>query len=210
MKPRFTLAECLLALSACNSVPSAFSDPPSTLTARVANSTFADAYDTHNSMGTSSSGYLFRFDPGTPRVEVLERIISEPSRRSGMFDQFSYGYLGFALGPDGRTLHYLTGGPIYINGRRVAGKSITAKGESKGHENLHLIGYGIPAGRYTDHGPIFFPDGGRPSYVNSIAVGLDGTVYTWIRITESRRTRTDLICIRSPLRFITSGREGAQ
>jgi hypothetical protein len=35
---------------------------------------------------------------------VLGRITSEPSQRAGMFDQFSYGYLGFALGPDGDTL----------------------------------------------------------------------------------------------------------
>ncbi len=34
---------------------------------------------------------------------------TEPSRRSGMYDEFSYGYLGFTLGPDGHTLYYLTG-----------------------------------------------------------------------------------------------------
>ena len=72
-----------------------------------------------------NSGYLFSFDPRAERVEVLDRITSEPSRRSGMFDQFSYGYLGFTLGPDGRTLYYLTGGPVYVGGRRVAGKSST-------------------------------------------------------------------------------------
>ena len=48
-----------------------------------------------------NSGYLFRFDPKAERVEVLDRITSRPSKRSGMFDQFSYGYLGFTLGPDG-------------------------------------------------------------------------------------------------------------
>ena len=67
------------------------------------------------------SGYLFCFDPRLNRVDVLERLTSEPSKRSGMYDQFSYGY--FALGPDGRTLHYLTGGPIYLNGRRVTGRA---------------------------------------------------------------------------------------
>ena len=79
-----------------------------------------------------NSGYLFRFDPSVPRVELLDRITSEPSKRSGMFDQFSFGYLGFALGPDGQTIHYLTGGPIYIDGKRVTGKATTAKGEAKG------------------------------------------------------------------------------
>ncbi|MDH4241232.1 MAG: sugar phosphate isomerase/epimerase, partial [Phycisphaerae bacterium] len=116
-----------------------------------------------------NSGYLFRFEPQTPRVEVLDRITSLPSKRSGMYDQFSYGYLGFTLGPDGRTLHYLTGGPVYIGGKRVAGKSETAMGESKGIENLHLITYDIPTRQYTDQGPIFFENGQRPAYVNSIA-----------------------------------------
>ncbi|MBN1845584.1 MAG: hypothetical protein JW810_07865 [Sedimentisphaerales bacterium] len=142
-----------------------------------------------------NSGYLFRFDPKTPRVEVLERLTSLPSQRSGMYDQFSYGYLGFALGPTGRTLYYLTGGPVYVDGKRVRGKSTTAMGESKGIENLHLITYDIAAGRYRDHGPIFFGSGQRPAYVNSIAVGRDRTVYTLSRITQNGRTRTDLVAI---------------
>jgi hypothetical protein len=142
-----------------------------------------------------NSGYLFRFDPRAERVEVLARITSEPSQRAGMYDQFSYGYLGFALGPDRRTIYYLTGGPVYEAGRRVAGKAETAKGESKGVENLHLITYDIPAGRYTDHGPIFFENGDRPSYVNSIAVGKDGSVYALTRVTEGGRTRADLMAI---------------
>ncbi len=147
-----------------------------------------------------NSGYLFRFDPHIPRVEVLERLTSLPSKRSGMYDQFSYGYLGFALGPDGRTIHYLTGGPIYVEGKRVKGKDSTAKGESKGLENLHLVTYDIPTGRYTDHGPIFFEDGRTPYYVNSIAIGKDGTVYTLSRVAGSGGVRTDLIAFPGPLK----------
>lgn len=146
------------------------------------------AYGVHG-----NSGYLFRFDTRAEQVEALERITSEPSKRSGMYDQFSYGYLGFTLGPDGRTLYYLTGGPIYIEGKRLAGKASTAKGESKGKENLHLITYDIPTLKYIDHGPVFFEDGNRPAYVNSIAVGKDGTVYTLSRITEGDHMRADLI-----------------
>jgi hypothetical protein len=142
-----------------------------------------------------NSGYLFAFDPRAERVEVLDRITSEPSRRSGMFDQFSYGYLGFTLGPDGRTLYYLTGGPVYVGGRRVAGKSSTAKGEAKGTEDLHLVTYDIPDRRYTDHGAVFYEDGGRPSYVNSIAVGRDGTVYTIARIPKGDGYRVDLVSL---------------
>jgi len=145
-----------------------------------------------------NSGYLFRFDPRIPRVEVLERLTSEPSQRSGMYDQFSYGYLGFTLGPDGRAIYYLTGGPIYELGKRVTGKATTAKGEAKGLEDLHLVTYDIPTRKYIDQGAIFYENGDRPTYVNSIAVGKDGTVYTLARITERGQTRADLISIPGP------------
>jgi hypothetical protein len=145
-----------------------------------------------------NSGYLFRFDPGIPQVDVLERITSEPSKRSGMFDKFYYGYLGFTLGPDDRTLHYLTGGPIFVDGKRVIARSTVQVG-ARGEENLHLVTYDIAGGKHTDHGPIFFTDGQRPSYVNSIAVGKDGAVYAISRVTEDGRTRADLIRIPGPL-----------
>ena len=148
-----------------------------------------------------NSGYLFRFDPSATRVDVLDRLTSNPSKLSGMFDQFSYGYLGFTLGPDGNTLHYLTGGPIYVDGKRLRGKESTAMGEAKGLENLHLVTYDIRAGKCTDHGAVFYENGQRPLYVNSIAVGRDGTVYTLARITENGRTRTDLISFPGPLKL---------
>ncbi len=147
-----------------------------------------------------NSGYLSRYEPTANRVEVLDRITSAPSQRSGMFDQFSYGYLGFTLGPDGQTIHYLTGGPVYVDGKRVRGKDSTAMGESKGIENLHLITYHIPTRTYRDQGPIFFENGDRPAYVNSIAVGKDGTVYTLARVPRNGKTVTDLISIRGPFR----------
>jgi hypothetical protein len=147
-----------------------------------------------------NSGYLFRFDPRVPRIEVLDRITSEPSKRCGMFDQFSYGYLGFALGPDGKTIHYLTGGPIYIDGKRLAGKSKTAMGEAKGLEDLHLITYNIETGKCTDNGAVFYENGQRPLYVNAIAVGKDGMVYTLPRITENGKTRSDLVAFPGPLK----------
>ena len=145
-----------------------------------------------------NSGYLFRFDPKAERVEALDRITSLPSKRSGMFDQFSYGYLGFTLGPDGRTIHYLTGGPIYVEGQRVKGKDTTGKGEAKGLEDLHLVTWDIPEGRYRDQGAIFYENGDRPLYVNSIAVGKDGSVYMLARVTENGKTRADLVKVRGP------------
>jgi len=146
-----------------------------------------------------NSGYLFRVDPVAGRAEELDRITSLPSQRSGMFDEFSYGYLGFALGCDGHTLHYLTGGPVYENGHRLAGKTPTAKGESKGIEDLHLITYDIAASRYADNGAIFLENGDRPAYVNSVAVGRDGTVYTLSRVTKHGAVHGDLISFPGPL-----------
>lgn len=145
-----------------------------------------------------NSGYLFKFNPKKLTVELVRRITSEPSEKSGMFDQFSYGYLGFQLGPDGKTIYYLTGGPIYINGKRAYGATEVAKGAAKGLENLHLITYNIESDIYQDHGPIFYPNGDRPLYVNSIAIGKAGEVYALARITENDRTRTDLIKIANP------------
>jgi hypothetical protein len=142
-----------------------------------------------------NSGYLFRFNPRESRLVVLQRLTSLPSQRSGMFDQFSYGYLGFGLGPDNRTLYYLTGGPIYVDGRRVAGKSSTAMGEAKGLENLHLVTWDTSANSYKDHGAIFYPDGQRPLYVNSLAIGKDGSVYSLGRITEGGKLRADLFSV---------------
>ena len=151
------------------------------------------AYGVHG-----NSGYLFRFNPKKQNIAIVRRITSEPSARSGMFDQFSYGYLGFQLGPDGETIYYLTGGPVYINGKRIAGESEIAKGAAKALENLHLITYNIPKDEYQDHGPIFYANGDRPLYVNSIAIGQGGEIYALARVKENDHTRTDLIRISNP------------
>jgi len=151
------------------------------------------AYGVHG-----NSGYLFRFDPLKPEIEIVDRIASNPSKKSGMFDQFSYGYLGFQPGPDGETIYYLTGGPIYIDGKRVKGAHQIAKGAAKGLENLHLITYHIPTNNYIDHGPVFYPDGSRPTYVNSIAIGADGSVYTLARFDHEGNEIQDLIKIPNP------------
>ncbi len=153
------------------------------------------AYGVHG-----NSGYLFRFDPRKKTVEIVDRITSEPSRKSGMFDQFSYGYLGFDLGPDKRTLYYLTGGPIYVDGKRIKGVDEIAMGAARGLENLHLITYYIPRGKYTDHGPVFYSDGSRPTYVNSIALDKKGNVYTLARFEHKGKEIADLIQIPNPLK----------
>lgn len=146
------------------------------------------AYGVHG-----NSGYLFRFDPRKPGIELVQRITSEPSQKSGMFDQFSYGYLGFQLGKDGETIYYLTGGPIYVDGKRLKGADEIGKGAAKGLENLHLITYHIPSKKYIDHGAIFYEDGSRPTYVNSVAIGLEGSVYSLARFDQDGKEIQDLI-----------------
>lgn len=151
------------------------------------------AYGVHG-----NSGYLFRFDPRNKKIEIVDRITSLPSRRSGMFDQFSYGYLGFILGPDQETIYYLTGGPVYENGKRVKGTDTIAKGAARGAENLHLVTFNLTSGTYTDHGSIVYEDGTIPTYVNSIAVGSDRRIYTLARFVHEGKTVEDLISFPAP------------
>lgn len=151
------------------------------------------AYGVHG-----NSGYLFRFDPKSPSIQVVQRISSIASQKSGMFDQFSYGYLGFQLGPDGETIYYLTGSPVFEKGQRVTGLSEIAKGGSKGRENLHLITYHIPSQTYQDHGAIYYKNGEQPSYVNAIAVGDDDAIYTLGRMVHEGTEIADLIKIPNP------------
>lgn len=151
------------------------------------------AYGVHG-----NSGYLFRFDPRKATIEIVDRITSEPSRKSGMFDQFSYGYLGFTINPKNQTIYYLTGGPVYIEGKRVKGVEEIAMGAARGLENLHLITYRIPGGTYTDHGPVFYENGERPTYVNSIAIGPGGNVYTLARFVHEGKIIEDLVKIPDP------------
>jgi hypothetical protein len=157
------------------------------------------AYGVHG-----NSGYLFRFDPAERKLEIVNRIASSLSQRSGMYDQFSYGYLGFVLGPDGETIYYLTGGPVYEGGKRVAGASQIAKGAAKGIENLHVVTYHLPTGTYKDHGAVFYPDGGRPTYVNSITIGADGNIYTLARFSHQGNEIQDLVKIPNPFRLQVS------
>lgn len=150
-----------------------------------------------------NSGYLFRFSPDEDAVELFDRITSLPSRKSGMYDQFSYGYLGFAMGPDGETVYYLTGGPVYESGKRIEGVKNIAKGAAKGLENLHLVTYHLPSHKYLDHGPIFYKDGYRPTYVNSIAVD-EENVYFLGRMMVDGREIQDLAWVKNPVNDISA------
>jgi len=145
------------------------------------------AYGVH-----ATSGYLFRFDPKAKSIEVIERITSEPSKKSGMFDLFYYGYLGFDLGPDNETLYYLTGGPAYTEGKRIQKDEEVLIG-ARGLENLHLVTFHIPTRTYKDHGPILLSDGQIPTYANSIAIDPAGNVYTLAQHMRNGKKITDLV-----------------
>ncbi|MEO6828758.1 MAG: hypothetical protein ABI164_03040 [Acidobacteriaceae bacterium] len=136
------------------------------------------------------SGYLFRFDPSTLSVEVLKRLTSEPSKKTGMFDQSEYGYLGFALGKDGHTLYYLTGSPLPKRSEGSSNESPKNKSTeetSNPREGTHLITYDISSRKYVDHGEILLNgiDPIRPP--ESLVIGEDGTLYalTYIARTNS-------------------------
>lgn len=149
------------------------------------------AYGVHG-----NSGYLFKFDPKNQSIEIVDRITSEPSKRSGMYDQFSYGYLGFKLGPDS-TIYYLTGAPAFDKrGKRIVGVNNIAMGAARGLENLHLITYNIPHHLYKDHGPIVYEDGNIPTYVNSIAFDQNGNLYTLARFVHNNKEIEDLVKVR--------------
>lgn len=109
-------------------------------------------------------------------------------------------FSGFNLAHDKETLYYLTGGPIYEDGKRVKGKEKIAMGAARGLENLHLVNYHIPTNRYIDHGPIFYEDGSRPTYVNSIALDKDGNVYTFARFEYEGKLVEDLVKIPDPFK----------
>ena len=158
------------------------------------------AYGVHG-----NSGYLFRFDPKAKKIELVQRITSEPSQKSGMFDQFSYGYLGFMLGKD-QTIYYLTGAPIYIDGKRLKGVDRIAMGAARGLENLHLITYNIPKREYKDHGAIRYASGERPLYVNAIAQDKAGNIYTIARYTRDGKVIADLVKIPLPENNAQEGR----
>jgi len=109
-----------------------------------------------------NSGYLFQLDPRAGNVNVIDRITSQPSKRSGMFDQFSYGYLGFILGPDQHTLYYLTGGPVYLEGKTREGQEHHRHGRSQRTGRSAPVTYDIPAGKYRDRGPSSIPTDSGP------------------------------------------------
>lgn len=135
------------------------------------------------------SGYLFRFDPTARTITVLRRLTSTPSRESGMSDKFEYGYLGLALGEDGRTLYYLTGAPL------AAGQD-SRESSAKIGEVSHLVTYDISSGKYEDHGEIMMDNGQPADGEQALMIGKDGTLYSLTHIERNGKRGIDLISFR--------------
>jgi len=141
------------------------------------------------------SGWLFTFDPPAGRIELIERICSEPLRRSGAFEPFRYGYLTLTFGDDNETIYYLTGtGPL------IAEDGRTVK------ETTRLVTYNIRTGARIDHGVLRLDDGRYPTMSQSIAYGPDRRIYAcpWIekphrKEGERPRHQCDLISVADPL-----------
>jgi hypothetical protein len=136
------------------------------------------------------SACLFRFDPRAHKVEVITRLVSDETRESGMYDRNKYGYLGFALGPDGHTIFDLTG----------ARPKLTSE-----DDEIHLVTYDILTRKCVDHGVLELADGRRPFFAQSIAIGQHGMIYTVAKVkppgsdAPSKTFKIDLLSFPNPL-----------
>jgi hypothetical protein len=145
------------------------------------------------------SGYLFRFDPQAGRMELIERIAADELRKTGHYEPFHYGYLTLQLGPDRKTLYYLTctfgaldaGGAMEPAANLVPHGYRSAEGESRALrlpdgrrivEAMHLVTYNLETGAYGDHGVIRLGDGRYPRMSHSHAVHPCGRCFAapWI------------------------------
>lgn len=132
------------------------------------------------------SGYLFRFDPRARTVEVLARLTSEASKKTGMFNGMEYGYLGLVLGADGHTLYYLTGTPL-------ASDKKGSKASAEPKDGTDLITYDILSRNYVDHGQILLGNGEPVDPPQSLVVGSDGTLYALSYVVEDGKSGIELI-----------------
>jgi hypothetical protein len=125
-----------------------------------------------------ASGYLFRFDPATRTVRVLQRLTTKPSQATGMFDKVPYGYLGLALDVRTGVLYYLTASPPAGSGHG---------------EGSHLITYDIAKAKYEDRGQIILDNGEPAGDEQALVIGHDGTIYTLTQIHRNGSLVMDLI-----------------
>lgn len=146
------------------------------------------------------SGFLFKFDPRARKVDVVTRLVSDTTSKSGMYDAFAYGYLGFALGADGHTIDYLTGAPLTATGGARATSSPADKAAAGSQdEDIHFVTYDITSERRVDHGLLQLDDGARPFFAQSIAIG-SKNIYTIAKVRNKEgHVRVDLLSFPNPV-----------
>ncbi len=148
-----------------------------------------------------NSGYLFRFDPRTPEIELLERVFSEPFNRSGMYGQHPYGGdNGFDLGPDRETFYHLTSGPVYIDGQPITEEQAEEMNLDNS-EMVYLVTYNIQSKAYVDHGPVYHANGSPVTDAFSMAITSDA-IYTLARFGsgDDNERKVDLVEIPNPFK----------
>ena len=145
------------------------------------------------------SGWLFRFEPHEGRLDLIDRIACDEIRRVGHYEPFHYGYLTLQLGPDRKTLYYLTssyGVPTDDGGLIPAAHLVSpghksADTERKQYrlpdgrrivENIHLLTYNLETADRLNHGVVRLEDHRYPRMSQCHAVHPSGRCYTapWI------------------------------
>lgn len=145
----------------------------------------------------AKTGYLFSFDPKNKKIEILDRICSEYSKKNGLYEFFRYGYLTLTMAPgDFDTLYYISGFYKFINPDEEQGRLEMQQGSydyaEKSYEEImsyiSLITFHIPTGTYTDHGVIQLDDGRYPTLAQSVALHPNGRIYTcpWLENTSRK------------------------
>lgn len=134
----------------------------------------------------AKTGYLFSFDPETKKIEIIDRICSEYSKKNGLYEFFRYGYLTLIMDSrDLDTLYYISGFYKFINPDEEEKKQELQLGSyeyaEKSYEVIRsyisLITYHIPTCTYTDHGVIQLEDGRYPTLAQSVAIHPNGKIY---------------------------------
>lgn len=135
----------------------------------------------------AKTGYLFTFDPENEKIEILDRICSEYSKKHGLYEFFRYGYLTLTTAPgDFDTLYYISGFYKFTDPneeqRSLQMRQGSYEHSEKSYEEIRsfitLVTYHIPTGTYADHGVIRLEDGRYPSLTQSIAIHPNGRIYT--------------------------------
>jgi hypothetical protein len=144
------------------------------------------------------SGYLFTFDPLKQKLEVITRICNEMCIKHGMYELFRYGYMTLTKDPvKDNILHYISG--FEMPDQKSKPQNVHAGGY------LSLTTYDLSSGKLTDHGVIKLSDGRYPTNTQTIAVHLNGYIYTcpWIPASKEdgyeKDYQCDLIGFRNPI-----------